>query len=463
MKTGNRAHVWLFGGIFLLLFCVTMPASLAEKGIGLNGDNGMNKVVVTAKKTGPQTGSDLSLREVERIAGGLGTKEYTYTARPAFSRVPVKAGGAGFPSTVIGTNHRLPRFSRMEMLFGSFFTETAEREGGNVAVIDDRLAWNAFRTGNAVGETLEIYGRPFRITGVVKRDASIAGKLTDDGFPQVFIPGERLFELDSQATIPVVEVKTEEGGTMDRNRPSVSAALQEAGKNPSDYSIVDFNIKRALLEQKPDMIVFISGCVIILILAAWIRDVLKELIPALRRECRTDYLMGVIRKNAGRTGVAAGKVLTALGAMFLTAAGMRFSLFIPPALIPEELIDIPFYFELIHAGIRSGLENQGYMAGTAETLFNRLDMLTGWPLAIISAAGFLAIYAGLGKLKLLHVQIHRLALACGLFTLLCAMLLAASAGALGLPFRLETADVLIVWTFIYLNIFYCHYKSEKGS
>lgn len=463
MKTGKQALVPLFGGIFLLLLCVIMPGSLTQKGVWLNGDIGMNKAVVTVKKSSPPAGPGLTPREIKKLAGSLGTKEFTYNARPALSRVPVKAGGAGVMAEVTGTNPMLPRFHRMNMLSGSFFTETAETEGADVAVIDDRLAWDAFRTENAVGETLELYGRRFRITGVVKRDASVLSKLTDNGLPQVFIPGERLFELDSGALIPVFEVRTEDPGTLDNNRRLISAALQEAGENPSGYGIVDFNIQRALLEQRPGILVFILGCVIILLLAVWIRRVLKGLVPALRQECRTDYLTGVIRKNARRTGIAAMKVLAALTAMLFVAAGIRFSLYIPPTLIPEELIDISFYFGLIREGIRNGLENQGYVAGTAEMLLNRLGMLTGWPLAIAGAAGLLSAYAGFGRLKLLRIQIHRLSLACGLFMLLSLMLLAAAAGALGLPFRPETTDILIVWAFVYINLWFYQYKSEKGS
>ncbi len=463
MKTANRALIPIFGGIFLLLSCVTAPASLTEKGVLLNGGNGMNKAVITAKATGSQSGSGLTPREVKSLAGSFGTEEFTYTARPALSGVTVKAGDASIVSTVTGTNYMLPRFLRMDMLCGGFFTETAEREGANVAVIDDRLAWNAFRSVDAVGKTLGIYGVKFKIVGVVKRDASILSSLADDGFPAVFIPGARLFELDGSAGIPSFQLMTEDRSTLDNNRKLIAEALQEAGRDPSDYRIEDYNITRALLEQKPGMLVFILGGVVILILLSWLKDTVAETAAVLRRECRADYLSNVIRKNGGRMVIAALKLLSAATALIFVGAGIRFSLYIPPALIPEELIDVSFYIELLKNGVRSGIGSQAYAGDTATALLDGVGMLTGWPLLIMAAAGFLLAFAGFAGLGRLNAGMNRISLACGLFMLLSLILLASAASASGLPFVLKTGNILVVWVFIYVNILYRYYRNEKGS
>jgi hypothetical protein len=463
LKTGNRALVLLFGGIFVLLSCVIVPVSLTEKGILLNGDCGLNKAVVTAEKQpDPQGTSGLTPREVKRLADTLGTEEFTYTARPALFRAPVKAGDASAVSYVIGANHMLPRFLRMELIRGSFFTETAEREGANVAVIDDRLAWKVFKSFDAAGKTLEIYGVKFKVIGVVRKDASVLGSLADDGFPEVFIPGARLFELDAGAAILSFQVRTEDTGTMDNNRIRIAGALQETGRDPSAYRIEDYNIKRALLEQKPDILMFILGSIVILILLSWLKDVVKEAIAALRLECGTDYLTNVLRRNGGRTGIAALKALSAAAAIFIVGAAIRFRLFIPPERIPEELIDVSFYSELIRNGIRGAIESGTYGMDAAGLLLRGIGMFTGWPLIIMAAAGFLLAYAGLARLGALDIEMPRLSLACGLFMLISLIALAAAAGASGLPLGLKTRNILVVWAFIYTNILRC-YLNGKGK
>lgn len=462
MRAG-RTMVLLFSGIFILLSCVILTRSLVEKGILQNGDGGMAKAVITVKNQMTSDKARLKPGDVKKLADILGTKEFCYTARPALFKASVKAGRKSIVSGITGTNHLLPRFSRMNMIYGSFFAEAAQKEGGYVAVIDDRLAWNAFMTVNAIGKKLEIYGKIFKIVGVVKRDTSILGKLADDGFPEVFIPGDKLLELDMTAGISSLQVGTEDTSTMDNNRKLISGALQEIGKNPSDYSIVDFNIKQALLKQKPDIIIFLLGSIVILIALSWLVRTLKEIITVLYRECRADYLMNVIRKNWRETGIAAIKAVSAIITILLVGAGIRFSLFIPPALIPEELIDISFYFELIRGGIRSSIENQGYVAGAAELLLVRLDMLTGWTLSIMIAVGLILAYASFARLKLLNVEMHKLSLACGVFILISLGILAIIANISGLPFSIKTGNILVVWAFIYINILFFYYVNKKGK
>ena len=110
MKTGKSILVLLFGGIFILMSCVILAQSLAEKSKQLNGDYGMAKAVVTLKdQMNLKNDSKLTREDAKKLAGILGTGDFSYTARPALFRASLKADGISFVSGITGTNYLLPR------------------------------------------------------------------------------------------------------------------------------------------------------------------------------------------------------------------------------------------------------------------------------------------------------------------------------------------------------------------
>jgi hypothetical protein len=335
-----------------------------------------------------------------------------------------------------------------------------------VAVIDDELARKVFKTANVTGKTLDIYGSVFRIVGVVKREDTLIGKLTDDGIPDVYIPAAVMLELDATARITAFQVKTAGAGTPNRNIADVSAALRQIGKEPSNYNISDYNLRYSLMEQKPLLLVFILGIAAMLTLLAYIKKLMAKLYYLIRDGCRTDYFSNAIRSNLAGIGTYMLEMASALGGTALIWLGIKFRPYIPPAYIPDELINISYYSGLIKGLIEGRVQSMGYIAPHAELTVNTIDTLLNLLFCISVIPGFLLLYTGFRELKTVNTEPSALTLIFGLFFVLALIILAAAAFWAGLPFAPGLKGILVAWAFIYINILRIqkrtYFKERKG-
>lgn len=460
MKLAKKAMVLLPLGIFLLLLCIIMPGALKEKAEYLNGVAGFGKILVAAGIS-PDIKPSLTPEAISKAAKHIKSDEFSYTAANYMINTDVKAGERVVKASVTGTNFMFPAFSRCNMLMGSFFSEEAEKSGGYIAVIDDRFAWEAFRTNKVVGEKLKLYNRQFKIIGVVKSDASILSRLAGDNSSHIYIPGEKLLELDKSAAIKVFQFKTDEKDTMNRNVELVSGALQALGYKAADFSITDLNITGAGLEQKPQVIIFFLSCIIAVIMLNWLTQNLKHAIKEFRRQSKKDYFMNVIKANLMPTAAILLKVLFSAAATGLLFASAAFKLYIPPKYLPEELIDLAFYFKLLLAGFSETVRGREYYTDLTGSIMGSAGLLTEMPLILIFIAGLWFIYAGAAAFSPEREELLKAVLVSGLSILLSLLLLAAAADRLDLPVIFHIRQIAVVWIFIYVCVGFRFYKHER--
>jgi len=354
-----------------------------------------------------------------------------------------------------------PLFSGLTLEEGSFITQKQEEEGAMVTVIDDELAWDIFKTVNATGKTLNICGGVFTITGVIKKDDTLIGKLTDDGLPDVYIPAAIMLELDATARITALQIKTADAGTLDRNTTGVSTALRQIGKDPANYKISDLNLRYALMGQQPLLFVFILGIASMLILLVHVKNVIKKLYFFLRDECRTDYFSYVIKGHLAGIGSCLLETALALLGIVLIWLGIRFRLYLPPRYVPDELINPVYYSDLIKSVIQGGKQSMGYLAQRAELIINTANMLLNLLFCISVVLGFLLLYTGFRELKALNMDSNRLTLIFALFFFLSFGVLAAAAFWTGLPFMPDVKGSLVAWAFVFLNILHLTKRKES--
>jgi len=450
----RRKAVWAltFSGILLMLSFIILGGALVDQCVRLNGAYSMQKVLVSGKnQADPQGKNSFPIDAIKRLKKELSIKDISYTARSGLVDTPVSSGSTAFPVRLIGTDYMYPAFSGLNLEEGSFITQKQEDEGAMVAIIDEELAWDIFRTKNAAGKTIDIFGAAFRIIGVMEKDASIIGKLTDDGLRPVYIPASVMLELDTTARITELQIKTAKADTLARNTTEVSAAIRKIGKDPSNYNISDYNLKLALMKQKPLLLVFILGIASMLILLSHVKNLSKEIYFLIRDRCKTDYFLNVIRHNLKGIGLYTLETVLSLTGMVLIWTGIRFTLYIPPQNIPDELINISYYSELIKAAIQGGVQNRGYVAPQAELIVNASDMLLNLFFCSSFILGSLLLYAGLRELKELNMDSGRLTPVLGLLFILSMGILTAAAFLSGLPYATDIKGVLVAWTFIYIN------------
>ncbi len=450
----RRKAVWLLisSGILLILSFIILGGALVEQCVLLNGAYSMQKVLVSGKnQEDPKGKVSFSIDDIKRLKKDLSTMGISYTARSDIVDTSVSSGINVFPVRLIGTDYMYPLFSRLSLVEGSFITRKQEEEGAMVAIIDKELAWDIFKTKNAANRTIDICGAAFRIIGVMEKDASIIGKLTDDGLPMVYIPASVMLERDATARIIDLQIKTANAGTLGQNTTEISAAIRQIGKDPSNFNIIDYNLKLALMEQKPLLLVFILGIASMLILLSHIKNLIKKIYFLIRDRCNGDYFSNVIKHNLkGIESHILEMALSLTGIVFIWI-GIRFTLYIPPQNIPDELINISYYSDLVTAAIQEGIQSRGYIAPQTELIVNATDMLLNLLFCISFILGLLLLYAGLRELKGLNMDSGKLTSVLGLLFILSMVILTAAAFLLGLPYTANVKSVLVIWAFIFLN------------
>lgn len=451
----SRRAVWglTFSGILLLLSFIILGGALVEQCVRSNGAYSMQKVLVAGKnRADPQGKASFTIDDIKKLKKELSIKDISYTARSGLVDTSATSGRMAFPIRLVGADQLYPMFNGLSLIGGSFITQKQEEEGAMVAIIDEELAWEVFRTRYAEDKTIGVFGADFRIIGVMEKDDSIIGKLTDDGLREVYIPASVMLELDTTARITELQIKTADTDTLDRNTTNVSAAIRQIGKDPSSYSISDYNLKLALMKQKPLLLVFMLGIASMLMLLSHVKHLIKEIYFLIGAWCKTDYFSNVIKHDQKGIGLRILDIALLLTGIVLIWVGIRFTLYIPPQNIPDELINISCYSELIKAAIQEGIQNRGYIAPQAELIVNASNMLLNLFFCISFILGSFLLYAGLRELKEMDMDPGKLAVVLGFLFLLSTGILTAAVFLSGLPYAADIKGVLVAWAFIFLNI-----------
>ena len=460
MKKSKAIWMLAFFGILLVLSCVVLGNALVSECSRLNGSYSMQKVLVSVKnQIDRRDKNSFSIEDIKRLKKELATKDISYTAQSGMFSTSASNGSTALAVRLTGVDYMYPIFNSLTLEEGSFITQKQEEEGMMAAVIDDELAWELFRTAKATGKTLDICSGVFRVAGVVKKEDGLIGKLTDDGLPDVYIPAAVMLELDTTARITALQIKMAGADTLDTNETAVSTALQQLDKNASNYEISDFNLRNALIRQVPLLFAFIPGIASILMLLAHIANLFKKLVVLIRDGCRKDYFSNAIKLNLTEVGAGLFETALAFAGIVLIWLGIRFRLYIPSRYIPDELINISYYSDLIKSAIQGGMQNMGYVAPHPELIVDTIQGLLNLLFCISAVLGGLLLYMCFRELRTLNLGSNILMINFGLLFILALVILAAIAFAAGLPFMPDIKSILVVWAFIYINILF---RKESG-
>lgn len=449
MKTSRLAGILLFSGIFLLVSGIFLSRSVYEKVLELNGPHGMEKVVV---KKGPISGQDhapFTINDTDIVKDALEGYDLTYTASV---HTTISGNEKNTETEVTGTSCIFPFFHEVRMIKGSFFTEKAGDEEDAVAVIDERLAVKLFNTADVIGNEIEIAGKRFVVIGVWGHDGSIIQKLTDTGLPSLYIPASSLFELYGETSITHLEVGSPYNNTMGKNIEAVSKALQAAGKNPDNYTITDFNIQKALLGQKTDIIVFLTGLIAIGIFFSYLKNQFVSFRSAVREELENDYIKNIIRANLSRASVMLLKTAAVIMSAFILWQLVKFTLYIPPEYIPSDISDIAYFSGLINKNIEKSNLSSGYIASQSEQAVNTAGKIIDFIFCVNLFPGFVLFYTGMYRVRALKKDVIKVLVISGIFmiiSLAATALLCRSMGT-GLYYSLKTLGV--IWVFLSANV-----------
>ncbi len=433
----------LHGILFLigtLILCMSIVGG-DSLDMEANAIIGMNKTVITVKD--PHSSNNKAFFTIKNMED-LSDRNITFTAASA-TEIESKT------VNVIGTNSDYPNFSHMLFNSGCFFDKTAAASRDRVVVVDEKLAWDVFRSLNVVGNTMKIFNKEFKIIGVIAPDKSIVGLLSDSGIPHAFIPANTLLELDKTAPISSLQIQNQDTSLSGQNYTEAVNVLGILAKTPKDYYISDLNIQRVLIAQKPRILVFIAGLASITVLLGYLIRRGKEAYQYIRNECQSDYIENVLKYNQAILLRRFLIILLPLSAIVWFWMKIRFDMYIPPEYLPKELIDLAFYFDLFKKSISESIANRGYIAPLIEIRLNSIIMLSDWLFYSGLLIGLPMIWLGLKLSKWDDViPWPRTLWALGWAFIGSISLSTIIVWLSGIPLNLNITDLAVVFSFIYI-------------
>ncbi len=448
-KSAYPAYLVLALGLLVLTWSTLLGSSLPAQLADLGGLHKTGKITATwlGGSHQPEEGS-FSLQDLRQLSQySLRDYDLAYAMEASTSAVYQKNQS---PAQVLGVNDRYAQFQQINLRSGRFLT--FEQENQQVAVIDEELAQALFQNCNVVGLEIELYGRDFKIVGVAGNDRSLIGTLTDRGYGTVYIPAKKLLELEADAPITSLAVATKDTGTTGRNTAVLATALASIGQDPANYKIIDYNLAGLLMEQGNQLRHFGAGTVAMVMLFSLLRRKIKGIDHFCRLRLRDNYWWEIIKGDAVRLmpGIAAVSALAAV--LLLVWKSISFSLYIPPQNIPNELIDVSFWADLIKKGIETRQQSAGYAAPPGEVQLNVLNTIQNWNLFLNIFLGWPLFLLGLYQTQLLQEKLLKVEVFCSIFLLAALSLGTALLWLIKMPLVMETGEVLLVFSSVFLTV-----------
>jgi len=342
------------------------------------------------------------------------------------------------PASIAGVSGSYSMFHRLQLETGSFITPGNKKE--MVAVVDEGLALELFNNTNVVGMYIQLYGRGFKIIGVVSGDNGT-----------VYVPVEHMLKLDTDSRITSLEIRAEDMGTIGANINNMKEGLASIGKNAADYRILDYNLEKKLMEEKAQLASFLAGIGIIIMLLCLIRRKLMEIYTTWRIAYQKYYFRDVLRRKGAKLGLLLAEMAILLALAVFTWNAVKVDIYIPADYIPDELIDMEFYSDLIKSLLQENIHGIGHTPSLPEMKNDVLRTIQDWNLIVSISAGYPIYLLGLRLLekrqesRMKHMVLSSvfigISVAAGLLLLKLT----------GLPVRTDTQAFLVVAAFILLS------------
>jgi hypothetical protein len=446
LKNSKISWILIFAGTFLVLAGIILGQSLVEKVSNIYGIYGINKITVSVKNlTGPGE-SFFTLYDIKRLKKEIGSSDI---ACSAVCNATVSYGNRSCNVRINGVNSSYNNFYNLNLKSGAIFTAGSEAKGDMVAIVDDELAFEMFGSVDVVGLNIKISGRTFSIIGVSSMDKSIIHNYYDDGIPNVYVPVSIMEVLGGSPGISYEQIQTNGTSPDVIDIDGVYNALASAGKDPSVYNVIDYNILKVSLSQKPLLIVFIAGMIIILLFLLIIKRSIKEIYWIINNEHGYDYFSNIIKKKYAEIVLGLLKIIACMVGIFILWKAVKFKVYIPPNYIPDDFTDISYFLNLFKSNLQDSILNLGYIPPYEELVIDKANILGNGLFFIGVFAGFLLLYLGVYQLKSCNIRLDKIVLYNSLCILLPVFTSTLAFFIFGMPCILSVKNIVIIWILIF--------------
>jgi putative ABC transport system permease protein len=190
---------------------------------------GTNLLVVSPGSTtsgavrgGLGSSNTLTLADANALQSHLDAPDISAVAPSAQRTMSMTARSANWTAPVVGTTPSYAGVRNRQLAEGSFFTSNDVTTQNQVAVLGPTTAANLFGAADPVGQTVNINGIPFRVSGVLTSAGSSSSTNQDDmAVVPVTTAQNQLFGGTTRNSVSSIYLEA-------TNKDTLSAAYQEA-------------------------------------------------------------------------------------------------------------------------------------------------------------------------------------------------------------------------------------------
>jgi len=240
---------------------------------------------------------------------------------------------------ITGTTTAITKIQEMALAQGRFFREDEAQRGEAVAVIGEEIRAACFPNGRAVGGTLRIAGRAFRVVGVQEAMGQLGGQSQDryvwvplGAFERAFGPATSL-QMFAKSMIEGETVQAE-----DRARASLRAKRHLYPAQDDNFDVVTPDAARNFVFTLSRSLSAATLPISLMsLLAAFVVVTNTTLVSVAQRtrEIGIRRAIGARRANVGAEVLAESLIVSVLGAI----AGLAFVALL--AAIASSILDLP--------------------------------------------------------------------------------------------------------------------------
>jgi len=448
LDIGKRPWITIAIGILLVVFALLSGEALAMQLERLNGEIGLNKIIISPiYSSGYKRQDRIEVEELEKLRAKMSGQLVSFsTSEKAVAEFEENS----IDVVVDAVDASYAKFRHLNFIKGGHWSAFTDTEQGMVAVIDAETALRLFGSIDVVGMALEISDEKYRIVGVVQGKASIINKLFNDGSCHVYIPFSSLMEKNRELGIREIQIADSGDGGMDRSE--VEAALRYIGEAPGEYNIMDFRKKSRQLHQKSKLIILFIGLLIEVMLFKLGRRIALKALMLIKEGCKSDYLMNTLKKQNKELLGALAFLITLLCAAVFIGLTIRFDLYIPANVIPDELTDLAFWGELAESKLQEALESLKQYRTFTDIQFSRVSKLQNFIYTVFVPLGFILLYSAHSNIRPDRRNIVRNVTLLSVVLVPVFSLLILLLGLTGLPVSLSFHSLFIPLVFVFLKI-----------
>ncbi len=423
----------LFFEMLIVFLTVISGNSIISDIISQHGTFGKDRYIICAKDEKHR----LLINDLKELRIMLNQNTYSFSGWS--EEIVYTSSNNSALVKLTATNEHYPLFHTMS-INGSFISDSSF-PSGNAIVIPEQLAWELFRSADVLGMDVKIGDNTLRIAGIYKKPETLFNTILSD-IPKIFISADGYKKINPTVYISEMEVHAE-------NYTDLVTALKNIGKNPNDYDIINCALEYDYMKQSLNIFLFFLGCLIIRELFVISITLVKSAGIMIRKQMQTEYFKTVIKNSFKHCGIIFIKILLLCLISVFVINMVKFELLIHPSVIPEELIDLSFYKDLL-------------ISKTRESLFETAHFIPDWSLGrecISKTVIFITALSCFFILVNYNRKIKQWAsIQCVLACLVISFLLAASITYLvRIPVAIDYKSITIVYLFYCIRICKAYY------